>query len=153
MRINGYNGSVYVVELVGELSGIYESISKSDSGLIYSGADMDVYFYVNGRSFVVTLANGFEWDGASIPGIFQWLIGHPSDQLFRVPSLLHDSGYGDRTKRVFHDVIFYYLLRRAGLPGWKSWLMYVAVRVGGHVFYAAESSRFWRGVRWLLDRI
>ena len=70
-----------------------------------------------------------------------------------MPSLVHDAGYEDRTKRVLHDVIFYYLLRELEqVPAWKAWLMYAAVRIGGHVYYAAETSRFWRGIKGILSR-
>lgn len=91
-------------------------------------------------------------DGASIPQVFRGLIGQPLESDFQVPSLIHDAGYDDRARRVLQDVIFYYLLRQNRVPRWKALLMYSAVRLGGHVYYAAEYSRFWRRVKRLLER-
>jgi len=153
MKINGLNGISYVVEEVPDLSQVLASVQVNDESLVYSGQSMALVFKVSGRVIDMDVPFGFEWDGASIPGFAQWLIGRPLDRDFRVPSLIHDSGYEDRSKRVFQDVIFYYLLRQNNVAKWRAVLMYLAVRVGGHVYYASETSRFWRGVQGVLKRI
>lgn len=153
MKINGLNGNSYVVEEAPDLSQVLAVIQVNERSLVYVGQPMALVFRVGERVVEIEVPAGFEWDGASIPGFAQWLIGRPLDSDFRVPSLVHDSGYEDRSRRVLQDVIFYYLLRQGGVPRWKSTLMYVAVRVGGHVYYASETSRFWRGVKGVLGRI
>ena len=152
MKINGLNGSSYVIDEAHDVSYLFDAIQQHGDRLIYIGNDIELRFVVSGQPVTVSLEFGFEWDGASIPGFGQWLIGQPLDDAFRVPSLVHDAGYADRTMRVLHDVIFFHLLRQAGVPLWKASIMYVAVRLGGHVYYASETSRFWRGVKQVLER-
>lgn len=152
MKINGLNGSSYVIDEYPDLSGVQYSILRNGSTLSYVGSATDWRFVVNGRTVSIRVPFGFEWDGASIPGFGQWLVGHPLDNAFRVPSLVHDAGYADRTTRVLHDVIFFHTLRQAGVPLWKASVMYAAVRLGGHVYYASETSRFWRIVKRLMER-
>ena len=153
MRIKGYDGKTYRICRETDLTGLIDDIQREGSGLRYTGDDRNLKFSANGKTTTIGIESGFQWDGASIPGFAQWLIGKPTDKAFRVPSLVHDAGYEDRTKRVLHDVIFYYLLRELEqVPAWKAWLMYAAVRIGGHVYYAAETSRFWRGIKGILSR-
>ncbi|MFL0806746.1 MAG: DUF1353 domain-containing protein [Oceanobacter sp.] len=152
MKINGLNGSSYVVDEYPDLSGVQDSILRNGSTLSYVGSTESWFFVVSGRTVSIRVPFGFEWDGASIPGFGRWLVGHPLDNAFRVPSLVHDAGYAGRTTRVLHDVIFFHLLRQFGVPLWKASIMYTAVRIGGHVYYASETSRLWRGVKRVLDR-
>ncbi|MBM96016.1 MAG: hypothetical protein CMI09_09255 [Oceanospirillaceae bacterium] len=152
MKINGLNYSSYSIDEAHDVSYLFDAIQQHGDRLIYIGNDIELRFVVSGQSVTVRLEFGFEWDGASIPGFAQWLIGKPMDFEFRIASLLHDAGYEYRTRRVLHDVIFYYLLRQASVPAWKASIMFAAVRLGGHVYYASETSRFWRGVKWVLER-
>lgn len=160
MKIKGFDGNNYSIglesgiETTGLGSGswylstdIDELIVPTGEGLIYLGKPLVVSFSVNMKSFVINIPFGYSWDGASIPSVAEWLVGNPLDPEFRVASMLHDGGYEDRTTRVIHDCIFYYMLRYVGVPKWKAMLMFAAVRIGGHVYYAAETSRFWRVVK------
>ncbi len=153
MIVDGLDSNKYQIKQGTDLSHVLDAIEKGDGHLTYTGEALEARFIVNGKPFVVDIESGYQWDGASIPGIAQWFIGKPLDEPYRVPSMLHDGGYEDRTKRVLHDVIFYSQLRLNRVPKWKALMMFAAVRFGGHVYYAAETSRFWRGVKWTLERI
>ena len=153
LKINGHNGESYIVQCHSRpdsFERFSNLIEVTNKGLIYKGPSFGLTFVINGMPHVVKIDEGYEWDGASIPRRFQWLIGKPKDKEFRFASMLHDDGYEERSNRAINDVIFLYVLLEMGLPGWKADLMYKAVRAGGHVYYASDTSRFWRFVRNLL---
>ncbi len=150
MIIYGYDGNQYGVHTRDNLSYLMEDVVLSNSGLRYIGPNKTVRFVVNGRHIDYKLEYGFEWDGASIPKGFRWLIGNPTDKEFILASMFHDLGYSLREKRVYQDVIFYYLLMWSKVPHWKADVMYKAVRAGGHAYYASDSSRAWRLIRRVL---
>lgn len=127
-------------------------INDDGDGLIYSGVGRTVVFRVNGKDVLIEIPAYYCWDGASIPFFAQWFVGKPLEELFRMASFIHDLTYERREFRVLCDVLFYYILRRRGVAKWKAMLMYASVRVGGHAFYAGDTSRFWRAVRWLLQK-
>jgi hypothetical protein len=82
------------------------------------------------------------WDGASIPKLFQQLIGDPLDPEFCLASFVHDYLYGKRYDRLLSDDVFLKLLEETkfkDIPAWKEKAMYSAVRVGGQAFYAVAS--------------
>ena len=149
-QINGHDGSVYNVycpSRPGTFERYSKLIVKKFGGLQWAGPDIKVTFVINGMPHTVSAEREYWWDGASIPKRFRWLIGTKTAQKFRLASMWHDRGYEDRTQRVINDVIFYYVLLEMGVPAWKADLMYKAVRVGGFVYYAAETSSFWKWVR------
>lgn len=152
MRIIGLNGSLYTIDESPDLSDVQDTILRNGNALTYVGSTTVWRFVVNGHPVQVSVPFGFMWDGATIPGFAQWLVGHPHDDTFQVPSLVHDAGYAVRTTRVLHDVIFFHLLRQFSVPLWKASVMYAAVRVGGHAFYASETSKAWKWVKGLLSR-
>jgi len=97
----------------------------------------DVIVTVNFRdrkySYVVPV--GFETDFASVPRALWWFIS-PTDYPALRASLLHDYLYrvGSCT-REWADRLFYQKLIEDGMPKWKAWLMYMAVRLfGGKVW-------------------
>lgn len=149
--IAGMDGKEYRV-LIGATDGIQDCIAVDDDKLVFVGNPTMIAAYVEGERVEMHIPFGFTWDGASIPKFARWLVGHPLDAEFRIASLLHDAAYESRTRRVLNDVIFYAALRNAGVSKWKAVVMYAAVRAGGFVYYAGDTSRFWRGVRWLLKR-
>lgn len=153
LEINGHNGERYIVNCHGR-PGSFEKyanlIRVEGNGLRYTGPSFGLTFVINGISRIVKVENSYEWDGASIPKRFQWLIGKPTDKEFRFASMLHDDGYEERSNRAINDVIFLYVLLEMGVPNWKADLMYKAVRAGGHAYYASDTSRFWRFIRKLL---
>ena len=102
--------------------------------------------------FSVTLPSRFKFS-ASIPKVFQWFIGNPTDEEFALAACIHDYLHKLRYDRDTTDEVFNILLSWQMLNTTKRLLMYYAVRVGGHAFYAARannnklSTRFWR---WLV---
>lgn len=108
--------------------------------------------YVKIGDFTRLIPNGTEWDGASIPRAFWALIGKPTQQQFALASLVHDYLYMIMHDRDEADTAFRKLLDWAGVNGRRVALMWGAVRVGGHMFYASRaknnrvSTRMWRGV-------
>ena len=99
--------------------------------------------------FSVTLPSRFKFS-ASIPKVFQWFIGKPTDEEFALAACIHDYLHKLRYDRDTTDEVFNILLSWQMLNTTKRLLMYYAVRVGGHAFYAARannnklSTRFWR---------
>lgn len=87
--------------------------------------------YYNGlivpKSFITNLA--------SIPEVFQCIIGKPDDEVFVAPSILHDflySKYNDYgINRLTADNIFFQSLRMNGCDLVRARLMYRAVRTAG----------------------
>lgn len=158
MIIYGHDGKHYKVYMTSPMNQVEHWIDRHDKGLIYEGPNKRIIFVVeenDGKKTTIhnvdyELKKGFQWDGASIPKRTQWLIGKPTDNKFRVSSLFHDLGYENRSKRVLNDVVFYYLLCKSDVPRWKADLMYKAVRAGGHIYYASDTSKFWRKVLGLL---
>ena len=158
MKIYGHDGKHYKVYMTSPLNQVEHWIVRFKNQLMYRGPDKKIRFVVeeiDGNKTTVhnvdyELKKYYLWDGASIPKRTQWLIGRPTDKEFRVASLFHDLGYENRETRVLQDVVFYYLLCMSPVPYWKADLMYKAVRAGGHIYYASDTSKFWRKVRgWL----
>jgi Protein of unknown function (DUF1353) len=75
---------------------------------------------------------GLVTDGASIPGIFQPLIGGPFDEKFIKAAVVHDH-YCDRHVRSWRKThrVFYEALLDQGVSVAKAKTMYLAVVVGG----------------------
>lgn len=98
-----------------------------------------------------TIKKGYIFDGASIPPMFWGLVGEPDDKDFIEAALIHDYLYERRYNREVADEIFRRYLISEGVWSFKARLMWLAVRLGGHVFYAGDTSKFWRKVRNLID--
>lgn len=112
----------------------------------------DAFIYLRGdviKDFFVPA--GYQFDGASIPPQFWGLIGEPDDEDFLRAAFVHDYLYGRRYNRKIADKIFEKFLIDEGVPRWKAKLMWVAVRLGGFVFYAGDTNKFWKKVRNFLD--
>lgn len=88
-----------------------------------------------------TVPKGFHTDGASIPRIFWTFIGGPSRAAFMEAAVLHDWLYvKDSTtlqniSRKEADDIFYGLLKKNKVHPFRSWLMWLAVRSAGWLFW------------------
>lgn len=93
---------------------------------------------------------GWWFDGASVPRMFWNIIGKPTDRKFRIPALVHDYLYGERWHRELADAAFRDLLEQENVWCAKATIMWAAVRIGGHAYYAADKSSFWKSVRELL---
>lgn len=78
----------------------------------------------------IRVPRGFETDFASIPDMFRWLVDGHGDS--RRPAVIHDYLYKNGIgKRKQADGLFYQGLLEEGMPKWKAYLCYMAVRVGG----------------------
>ncbi|WP_165915787.1 DUF1353 domain-containing protein [Aminobacter aminovorans] len=84
--------------------------------------------------------NGLLWsvpagsytDGATIPWLFELIVGDNYDGPYFPASIVHDYFCCVQT-RTAHDTHrnFYYAMLANGTPSWQAWLMYSAVRLGG----------------------
>lgn len=78
----------------------------------------------------VDVPAGFQFDGASVPLPFRFLVpmAHPD---YIQAAALHDFMLesGHRTRREC-DRVFYEALGVLGMPGFWRWIMYAAVRIG-----------------------
>lgn len=89
-----------------------------------------------------TVPKGFHTDGASIPRIFWTLIGGPNRACFMEASVLHDWLYvkrstplGPTVSQKEADDIFYGLLKKNKVHPFRSWLMWLAVRSAGWLYW------------------
>lgn len=94
--------------------------------------------YQAGAGELITIPRGFTCDLASIPRIFQLLI--PVNDAHREAATLHDWLYTNQGEidpaqkaltREQCDLIFLTAMRESGVPRWKRYSMFIAVRVGG----------------------
>lgn len=84
--------------------------------------------------------NGLRWtvpagsytDGATIPWLFELIVGDNYDGPYFPASIVHDY-YCCTQTRTAHDTHrnFYYAMLANNTPSWQAWLMYSAVRLGG----------------------
>lgn len=106
----------------------YEILGKQKIKLL-----RHVWFLWNGNWIFIN--SGFIYNGASIPKIFWFVIGEPTEQKFALASLIHDYLYMMRADRSQADSAFRDLLDDAGVNGRRVALMFWAVRAGGWWFY------------------
>jgi len=105
----------------------------------------DAYTYVarpitTRKGFVITVPEGFVWDGASVPQFLWSISGIRPDGLLRAAALVHDylyrhSGDAEGASKLFTrkeaDVLFYDMIREAGGGWWTAIRAYRAVRLFG----------------------
>lgn len=109
--------------------------SRPDSEAVYGSKKLrrllrDFTYYINGKKYIIPA--GFEWDGASVPGIFWLCIGTPHDSWFEIASLIHDWIYLTHIlSRVNADEILRIALIAECVSSAKACTMWLAVRVGG----------------------
>jgi len=101
--------------------------------------------YELNKSYVyedITVPKGFQYDGASVPRIFMFLIGFERDGIHRPAALVHDflyqnKGYSGNNNQVVVysrkqcDRIFFEIMKKVGVMHWHAILAYYAVRLGG----------------------
>lgn len=87
---------------------------------------------------IIKVPKGFVCDLASIPRVFQLLI--PVNDDHREAATLHDDLYSkkgvfDIAQKPFTreqcDLIFLTAMQETGVPRWKRYSMFIAVRIGG----------------------
>lgn len=99
---------------------------------------------------VFKIPKDWVFDGASIPKIFWGVIGKPTFKKFRIPAMVHDYLYGERWHREMADAAFRDLLEDENVWTPRATIMWAAVRIGGHAYYAGDKSPFWKSIRELL---
>lgn len=84
-----------------------------------------------GRDKPFTVPSGFRTDFASVPTVFVWLI--PRYGVYTKAAILHDYLCATRpVSRKDADGIFRRALRELGVSVLRRWIMWAAVRAGGH---------------------
>lgn len=82
----------------------------------------------------ITVAEGYETDGASIPRLFWRLIGGPFGK-YREAAVIHDWLYSENLDHEYTrkqaDGWFYEIMGELGVKQWRRWCMWKGVRVGG----------------------
>lgn len=86
--------------------------------------------FANGL-FTMEVPRGFRCDLASVPGMLLWIFG-PNERHQRA-ALFHDAGYRFQPvpNRSAIDELFRTMMVADGVPYWKAWLMWAAVRCFG----------------------
>lgn len=83
------------------------------------------------RQYVILCPKGYDWDGASIPFGFRWLIGAKGSPEFLVPSMVHDRLCENKkfidNDRKLSSLIFRELLIAYKVSKFKANVMYNAV--------------------------
>lgn len=90
----------------------------------------------------ITVYRGFWFDGASIPGVLQSVVGGPWDVLTLAAALVHDWLYASHAMwRWLADLIFYVLMRRGGVSRRKALAFWWAVsRFGADAWYSHDAA-------------
>lgn len=108
----------------------------------------DWWVTIDGVPFCVPV--GYITDWASIPGFIEWLYPHDAKP-FREPSLFHDYCYSHLwpyVSKAFADKVFREMLKAEGVPVWRRWAFWGAVRVGGkggwHRVKEPNAHPFWK---------
>ena len=86
---------------------------------------------------------GSSWDGATIPFLFWWIIGHPLSPKFRWASFWHDRSCETAKtyeERRLADAVFLYLLSQESVPKIKRMAMWLGVRLYGLLIWKPKVS-------------
>ena len=105
--------------------------------------------WIDGQYIGFDVAAGYCWE-TSVPKGLQWFAKR-NERKHAAASLIHDLMYERRMNRKLADYCFREILIDSGVSRVRAYVMWGAVRIGGHAFYASDTSRFWRQVRRLFD--
>lgn len=98
---------------------------------------LDKFRYEVGKRFsglVIEVPAGYRTDFASIPRFFQRLF--PAFGQYAEAAVIHDYCYDTKlVSRPVADAILWEAMGAKNVPAWKKAAIYLAVRVGGWVFY------------------
>ena len=87
---------------------------------------------VESLGYSVTVKNGFDFDGASIPKWLWSIYGSPLNGTYVVASLIHDALYASqKVSKSVSDKIFLDIMKQSNVGYIKRISMYLAVRVFG----------------------
>jgi len=90
-------------------------------------------YWFNRMGITLLIADGFKFDGASIPRFCWSMLGvTPFDPKVMLPAMIHDFIYTfHQYDRLTADIVFRDLCKLSGISDWDSDLMYKAVRIAG----------------------
>lgn len=121
-----------------ELEPSHELVRKAEGRQLY--VLLDDFAVDTPEHGVLVARKGMVTDGASIPLAAQSIIS-PTLAAVNYPATIHDAGYerqgdiradgGTPLTRDQVDLNFYHMMLAAGVPAWKAWLAYRAVRAFG----------------------
>lgn len=93
------------------------------------------------RGHAWTVRAGFETDGASIPWLLQLVCGSPNRKPRLFAALVHDAAYsgilGDMPRDLADD-IYRDMQIALGIPAWRAWVEWCALRVFGGPHWAGD---------------
>lgn len=85
---------------------------------------------------IVDIAKGFITDMGSIPHFFKRFIPYIGNQGVSIAYLVHDALYAKQmVSQKLADKILRDMLKKAGVSGWKVWMVYSALKVRGSAAY------------------
>lgn len=89
-------------------------------------------FTITVNNETITIPNGLQYDGASIPAIAWTITYTPFHPMVMCPAICHDWLYANhQVEREVADKIFHQLLLDNGVGSKTAYLMYLGVRAGG----------------------
>lgn len=107
-------------------------IEDSDSATLLEPLVYKVWY--KNKEYRFRAPKGFTTDGASIPHWAWPIIGPPMREDYLKSAIIHDFLYRiNGCSRKFADDIFYLGMKDCGVPTWKAYAMFLAVRVGGWI--------------------
>lgn len=90
---------------------------------------------------IITVPEGFQTDLASVPRlpVIYAMVGDTA----RAAAVVHDFLYGrpDLCSRKVADAVLQEACGASGVSGWRAWLMWAGVRIGGSSHYAKRSAK------------
>lgn len=128
------------------MAGFLNPLKMEDTGREVGGRTVyrlleRVCFHVGQEdsALVICVPEGYEFDGASTPRIL-WSIVEPLGKQAK-PACLHDWLYAGGVSRFIADCVFREALVVVGVPFWKTWLVWLAVRLFGGSHYRVAKNR------------
>lgn len=116
-------------ELIIKTSRIYSKEELKKPYLCKTRVTFTIYY--KQEQYMILIPKGYDWDGASIPVGFRWIIGSKGSPEFLVPSCVHDKLCENHqfinNNRYLSSLIFRELLIAYGVSKFKANVMFNAV--------------------------
>lgn len=112
----------------------------AEGGMLALARDWHVMY--RGESYTAPM--GFRTDGASIPPWLRWLCGSPFEPPRMYAALLHDwlySGGDPEATRADADDLYRDLQLSLGVPRWKAYVEWAALRAFGRSRWSGKRGR------------